>query len=132
MKGANNTMPIQESSFEDGILICRESGRIDANDAQKFEQIVYAHANMSLTPIVVLIDAIDVELITPDANKIFLRTASIPNIRGHVVVTRNLIATQSARVLAIRNREKNTYIYESFDEALKFAKKLLEQSATQG
>ncbi len=114
-------MAVKHLSFEQGILKIHEAGRIGAADAQHFEQLVYEHANANRTPIVVLIDAREVDIITPEANQGFIRAASIANVKLYVVATDGLVITQAANILALRNPRKNTIIFESWEDAVDYA-----------
>lgn len=121
-------MPIEIISFEDNILHIREYNHINLTDAQKFEQVIVEHTNICPHPIVVLIDAREVAFITPDANRHFVRVSSIAGVKLNVVVTQGLIVTQSARLLELRNRERNTVVYEDWDAALARAQEVAAQA----
>ena len=123
-------MSLKMVSFKDGILTFIESGRIDANDAQVFERTVHEHANASLTPIVVLINALEVKMIMPEANRHFLRASTIPNVKAHIVATEGLMATQGSRILGMRNQQRNTLIFNTWEEAQSHAQEIAEQPAT--
>jgi hypothetical protein len=114
-------MAVIFQSFESGVLIIKESGRVGATDAQAFEQIIDQYATTSPVPIVLLIDAREVSVVTPDASRIFVRTASLPNIKLHVVATKGLVVTQAANILALRNPRKNTVVFEDWQYAVDYA-----------
>lgn len=125
-------MPLEAVSFEDSILTIREYGRVDAADAKRFERALMAHANNSLTPVVVLIDAREATVIMPGAHRYFIRASTVRNVKAHVVVAPSPVIVQSSRVLAMRNYRKNTHIFESWWEAQAAARQLTETDATIG
>lgn len=114
-------MAITVTSFEQGVLTLHETGRIGANDAARYERVVHEYANAHPTPIVVLVDARTVDVITPDANRGMARAASIDNVKLHIIATSGLVVTQAANILALRNPRKNTVVFESWEDAHDYA-----------
>ena len=124
-------MPLGNVEFKDGIMYCTEAGRIDITDARKFERALMRYANISPIPIVVFIDARSVETITQEAIQAFTRTALIPNVKVNVVVTYESII-QTVRHIGLKNRKKNTIIFDDWREAHDYALSQIDQSASTG
>ena len=114
-------MTVKFVQFEKGVLLLKEIGRLDAADAKQYEQIVYEYANIHPRPIVVLVDAREVEVVMPDATQGMVRAGSIDNVKLHIIATEGLVVTQAANILALRNPTKNTLIFENWQDAVDYA-----------
>jgi hypothetical protein len=125
-------MALEVVSFDAGILTVRESGHVDAKDARAFATAVSRYATSSEMPIVVLIDAREMQVMMPAANKVFIRSSTIPNVLTNVVVTGNLVATHAAEVLSIRNYRQNTIVFDSWEEGLQHARQQAAVAREQG
>lgn len=107
--------------FNNGILYCHKQGRLDGADGVRYEEAVNAYATASLVPIVVLFDARQLSLITPDASRAFVRASKIQNVKCVIFAAHDFVVTQSVRVLAIRDHNHNTHIFEDWQMATRFA-----------
>lgn len=121
-------MGLEVVDFENGVLHIREYDRVDVQNAKLFEHVIREYASNSLVPIVVLIDARDVAVLTHDATRHFVRVSSMENVLAYVVATRGFIVTQAARILELRNRERNTVIFEDWDKAVAHVQSLVNQA----
>jgi hypothetical protein len=118
-------MPIQDIRFEDGIFFAREVGKIDRADAEMWLAEMTACAQASPTPIVILVDAREMSLITPDASKVFTRAAEVPNVRVAAIATTTPLATVMSRTVSLMSqvrRTHQTHVFNSLVEAEHFAR----------
>lgn len=103
-----------------GVFSCRQFGHIDVEDAQLFTHHLRIAAGESRLPIIARIDAREATLLKPDAGKILMKATAIPNLDAIVIVTGNLVMTQTSRLLAIRSRQRNIHVFESWEDAETF------------
>lgn len=114
-------MSIENITFNNAIMQCRESGRVDSADAEAYARAVAQYAAQSIVPIVVLMDARDAEFITPEASSIFVKANDIPNVLAFIIVTDDIMITQVARILSLRNPHHTTHTFDDWNEAITFA-----------
>lgn len=117
-------MPIIDIHFENSILFAKEIGEISEEDALEWAHQVQHYAEHSPTPIVALIDAIDVKFISHKARKIFIKAANTRNFKASAVATHDQSTIQTARVLGIMAPDKHTYIFDNLEQAHQFALEL--------
>jgi len=125
-------MPIHDMKFKDGIFYAREEGRISKEDAKAWAQQVKFYAANSDTPIVALVDALDVDYISREARQVFARTSYLPNFKGASVAAKNLVTMQTSRVIGLMASQDHTYVFSTMDQAERFARKLLQSAAVTG
>lgn len=125
-------MPIIETSFKDGIFFAREVGHIDREDAKVWAAQIARCAAESSTPIVSLIDALEVTFITTEARKIFVQASRIPNLKCAAVAAAGGITAQTARVIGHMAERDHTYVFASLEEARRFAEAQLDTASTSG
>ncbi len=117
-------MPIRDIRFENGIFFAREIGKIERADAEAWTEALRRCAQASLTPVVILIDAREMTLISPDASKVFSKAAEVPNVRVAAIATTTPLATVMSRTVAMMSRvgqTHDTHVFNSFEEAERFA-----------
>lgn len=114
-------MPIIDMTFKDGIFFAREVGRIERDDARLWAEHASRYAAMNPVPLVALVDARDVTNVTPEARKIFARATLIPNFAVSAVVTKDIINTQTSRIIALMAPKRHTEIFGDYHEALAYA-----------
>lgn len=121
-------MPIEEITFSDGICSLKEVGRITAEDAQNFTQAVATHAAQSPQQIVVVIDATQAKLITPQASLLFAKSSSTANVIGYIVIVQNVFMEGTSRLLGERNENQSTHVFTDSNKAMAFAAELVERA----
>lgn len=114
-------MPITEMYFNDGILFAREQGRIEKQDAKRFAEQILHYASKHSGPVAAVIDALEVNYISTDARKIFVRVSSVPNFAFSSVAAKDAITVQTARVLGSMSQDGHTYIFATLEDAWDFA-----------
>lgn len=125
-------MPITDISFTDGLFFARETGTIDVDDAKLWASHAQKYAASSQTPIVALVDAIEVTSVTPQAQQIFAAASRIPNLNCAAVATRNPVSTMTARVISNRAAHEHTHLFATLESAKSFAKGRLQQLQQDG
>jgi hypothetical protein len=85
-----------------------------------------------MTPIVAVVDALDVTFVTTEARQIFVRTSTIPNFKASAVVARDAVTLQTARIIGRMAEHDHTHIFGSIEEALYFARRQLGAAAQTG
>ncbi|MEQ8676989.1 MAG: hypothetical protein RLP44_14970 [Aggregatilineales bacterium] len=114
-------MPITEMYFNDGILFVREQGRIEKQDAKRFAEQILHCASKHSGPIAAVIDALEVNYISTDARKIFVRASTLPNFSFSAVAARDAITAQTARVIGSMSQDGHTYIFPTLEDAWDYA-----------
>lgn len=123
-------MPITEMYFEDGIFFAREVGRIERDDARYWAEQISYFAAISPTPIVSLVDALEVTFVTTEARQIFVRMSKIPNLKLAAVAAAEGITAQTARVIGKLAQDNHTHVFPTLEEATRFAKAQVEAAET--
>ncbi|NWG16154.1 MAG: hypothetical protein HXY41_05920 [Chloroflexi bacterium] len=117
-------MPIRDIRFENGVFFAREIGKIERADAETWTEALRRCAQSSPTPVVVLVDAREMTIISPDASKVFNKAAEIENVRVAAIATTTPLATVMSRTVAMMSRvgqTHETHVFNSFEEAERFA-----------
>ncbi|RMF76129.1 MAG: hypothetical protein D6737_20820 [Chloroflexi bacterium] len=125
-------MPIDKMRFENGIFFAHESGHITGDEAQTWAAELYRHATASETPIVALVDALDVKSVSPQASTIFARATTIDNLICVAVAVVNFVAVQGSRMVSLRGESGRTVIFETFEEAETYARQQVEKNTGNG
>jgi hypothetical protein len=124
-------MPIDNMRFEDGIFYARQSGSISEAEARQWVDSFRAAAEASPTPIVALVDALEVTYIQPAASVIFIEGSTTPNVKAAAVVTRSTVTNVRARTISMMSENRSThqtYIFSSMAEAEQFARTCLSET----
>lgn len=124
-------MPIHDMHFENGIFHATQTGRLDGLDAQAFVEAMRHYAEISPQPIVVLIDARLVESVSPQASLIFMQGSATPNVKLAIVATERRETFVQARTVSMMSERQSshaTHIFQTYEEALRFAKANVRQS----
>lgn len=117
-------MPIYDMHFDDGIFFAKQTGRLDSFDAQAFVEALRHYAEISQKPIVILIDAREVESISPQASLIFIQGSATPNVKVAAIATTRMETFIQARTVSLmseRQTTHSTHVFQSYDEAQRFA-----------
>lgn len=122
-------MPVVDMHFEDGVFFAREYGKIEKEDAKVWANAVARYAASSPTPIVAVIDALEVDFITTEARQVFVRASHTPNLMLSAVAAKGRVTYQTARIISVMAEEDHTYIFPSVPEAYAFARRHLADSA---
>lgn len=117
-------MPVDQFSCKDGIFYARESGLMDASDARLWAEQARQYAEASPVPIVALVDAMALRGMTAEARQILAEASAIPNLYCGIVATDNFHAMQNARLTSMMALRRHTHLFESMDEARRFAEEL--------
>lgn len=125
-------MPITDMSFKDGIFFAREVGHIDREDAKQWAAEITRCAAASPTPIVSLIDALQVTFITTEARQIFVRTSTLPNLKCAAVAAAGGVTAQTARVIGKLVEREHTFVFATLEEARQFAEAQLATAGAAG
>lgn len=115
-------MPIDDIRFEDGIFYCKESGRVDKDDAQLWAEKAQQFASQTSVPIVALVDATDATYITAAARQIFARATAIANLHDAAVATDNFLVEQNAQLISVMSVDRHTHIFNNLADAQQFAR----------
>lgn len=116
-------MPIEDFRFEDGIYYTREFGNLTVEDARLWTEFARRYAQASEMPIVAVVNALDVEQISKEAQRVFARASHIPNLDSAAVATRDA-AAQSERI-GQQAVQKHTYVFRNLAEAVAYARQRL-------
>jgi hypothetical protein len=114
-------MPVVDISFSDGIFYSREYGVLDKDDARLWSDAAARYAAESDVPIVALIDAKEVERITPSARQIFARVSMTPNLEISVVAASDPNANRASRITGMVAINPTTFVFQDYEEARKYA-----------
>src|SRR5687768_8144012 len=106
-------MPITDMKFEHGVFFAKESGRIDKADAECWASALRGYADSSRTPIIALIDALEVTFISPSARLVFASATGIAKLKAVSVATEDLVTAQTARVIGMLGKRGRTHIFET-------------------
>ena len=119
-------MPIIDMRFENGMFFAREVGDIDVQDAQEWAARLRSAAESYSSPIVALVDAMDVEFVHAEARDVFVRASHTPNVRVIAVAVASVLAVVTARSIILRGEPGKTYTFVTLAEARSFAKRILD------
>ncbi len=119
-------MPMSHMRFESGLFFAREVGDILVNDAQEWTTQLRAAAESYCSPIVALVDAMDIGFIYADAREVFVRASRTPNVRIIAVAVSSILAVETARGIAMRSEPGKTYTFVTLAEARSFALRMLQ------
>lgn len=119
-------MPIVDMKFKNGIFFAREYGRIEKADAKAWVEQLSHHCLTNLSPVVALVDALEVKYISTEARQIFVKASKIPNFKCSAVAAKQLITVQTSRVIARMSEKDHTTIFATLEEAHAFAVKQAE------
>ncbi len=114
-------MPIVNMHFKDGIFFAKEVGRIDKDDARQWTQTLAELTQQSRTPVVALIDALEVTYISSSARQIFIKSSHLPNFAVSAVAANNIISQQTSRVMGLMAEHNHTHVFPTLEEAYAFA-----------
>jgi hypothetical protein len=117
-------MPIVDMQFENGIFFAREVGTISRNDAEVWADMLRQFARHSPEPVVILIDATQLGMVTPDAGKVFTRAAETPNVRVAAIAAGAGMAELQSRMISLMSRvgqTHETHVFAQLAEAQRFA-----------
>lgn len=117
-------MAIRDIQFEQGIFFAREIGKIEKADAEEWAEALRRCASASPVPVVILVDAREMTLISSDASKVFNKAAEISNVRVAAIATSKPLATVMSRTVAMMSRvgqSHETHVFNSYEEAERFA-----------
>ena len=117
-------MAIRDIQFQQGIFFAREIGKIEKADAEEWAEALRHCAESSPVPVVILVDAREMTLISPEASKVFNKAAETPNVRVAAIATTKPLATVMSRTVAMMSRvgqSHETHVFNSYEEAERFA-----------
>jgi hypothetical protein len=120
-------MPIIDFHYENHIFSAREVGHIDKADAERWVQALRQHAAASPTPIVAVVNALEVTFVSAGARMSFAESSKTPNLQAICVAAQDMLITQTARVIGMLGERGRTHIFESVEEACEFAEELIAQ-----
>ncbi len=118
-------MPISDMHFEGGIFSARQHGVVEAAEAEAWVEALRHSAASSPMPIVLLVDAREVESITPAAGLAFVRGSATPNVKVAVVVSASSSVTVRAQTISMMSERRSTHethVFQSLEEAWRFAR----------
>ena len=122
-------MPITDYTFENRIFFAKESGLITREDAQTWSVRLKAATEASETPIVALVDAMDVTFIDRVAQRIFQESSHFDNLLAVIVATNRSAALQS-ETIGLLGKRGYTRVLGSLEEATQEAGEILSQHRT--
>ncbi len=122
-------MSISNYAFENRIFSCKESGRISGDDAKTWAEKLREHATQSPTPIVALVDALEVRQVSRAALEIFAKASYTPNVLAVVVAT-NAPVEVTATNIGLLGKPHQTLVFSTLAAAQEQAQKLLEAEKT--
>lgn len=114
-------MPITDMQFEHGIFSCREVGVVTEDDAKLWAKHIAHYAARSPCPIIAFVDATRAEYLTAGAREVFAEASITPNLHEATVATTDFRVEQNARMTVMMAANKNTHIFNSVEDALRFA-----------
>ena len=121
-------MPISDFTFRSQIFFARESGVISAEDARRWAEKLAECARWSHTPIVALVDALDVTRIEFPAVEILSKASFTENVMA-VVVASNGSAELTSKNIGLLGKRNQTLIFPTLEEARSRAESLLRAQA---
>ena len=122
-------MPITDFHYDNHIFSAREVGHIDKADAERWVQALRQYAAASPTPIIAIVDALEVTFVSAGARMTFAEASKTPNLQAICVATQDMLISQTARVIGMLGERGRTHIFETVDEAREFAEELIAQLA---
>ena len=120
-------MPITDYAFQDRIFSCKEVGSIAAEDAKEWADRLKAYADQSSTPIVALVDALDVTQIPQSAVDIFSKASFTSNLIAVVVAT-SAALTVTSKNIGLLGKRNQTIVFKTLKEAQEHAAKLVAET----
>lgn len=121
-------MPISDYTFKGQIFFARESSVISAEDARRWAEKLAECAQWSVTPIVALVDALDVTRIDFPAVEILSKASYTPNVLAVVVASSSAVENTSKNI-GLLGKRNQTLIYATLEEARSRAEGLLRAQA---
>ena len=125
-------MPIVDMQFEEGIFFARELGRIEKEDAEAWADAARHYAELSPSPIVALVDALEVTHVTAMARQVFALASGIPGLKVASVATSDASVTQTAQIIGLMARNHHTYVFPTLEQARIFAEAQAEAARSGG
>ncbi len=122
-------MPITNMRFDNGVFFAREVGDIDLAAAQEWAANLRLYAESYASPIVALVDAMDIGFVHNDARDVFARASRTPNVRMIAVAVASVLAVEASRSIMMRGEPGKTYCFVTLAEARSFALRMLQNSA---
>jgi hypothetical protein len=118
-------MPVTDFAFKNQIFFAKESGVISGEDAQLWADKLAEYAQWSFTPIIALVDALEVTRIAFPAYMVFTKASFTPNVL-EVVVATNDRAQLSSKNIGVMGRRDKTTVFKTMEEAQRHAVKLMQ------
>ncbi|MDX1991003.1 MAG: hypothetical protein SF029_01355 [bacterium] len=118
-------MPIHSMNFSNGIFFAVEEGMVSEAEAREWMRQLTAYATVHSTPIVAIVDANAVSLVSSEASKVFIRASQIYNVSAIIVATKDPFVRQIASSIGIRGRQGGTHVFSTMAEARQLAEELL-------
>ncbi len=122
-------MPVTRMRFENGVFYAREVGDILADDAREWATGLRQAAESCPSPIVALVDAMDIGFVHPEARNIFAEASHTLNVRVIAVAVSSILAVEAARTVVMRGAPGKTYTFVTLTEARGFALRMLDSAA---
>lgn len=119
-------MPITHYSLQGRVFFAKESGDISDEEARQWADKLKESAASAPTPIIALVDAMDVKHISLPAINIFARASFTHNVLGIVVAT-NLMGSGTSRNIGLLGKRNHTVVFRTLDEARQHAFNLVGQ-----
>lgn len=117
-------MPIADYDFRDRVFFARESGVISADDARDWAKRLADCAQQSPEPIIALVDALGVRLISLAAHDIFAKASFTENLLAVVVATTTTGSLTSSNI-GLLGKPRFTWVFPTLDEARQYAERVL-------
>lgn len=114
-------MPVSDCHFDPrGVFFCRQSGRIDTDDAKYWVEQASQYTIPAQRPIAAFVDAQEVQSVTYGARKVLRDASHLPNLAFSVVVVQRPLVIQSVRVVALMSKQEHTFVFTDLQEATQF------------
>jgi hypothetical protein len=111
-------MPIHKMTFEGNTFNAKAVGYFDNMELRLWANALNNHAN---TPIVAVLDMVEVSRLCPTVTKIFTEAFKNPNMRGIALVISDSMASQNMRVIDKLGEISGLRVFMTDEEAHRFA-----------
>ncbi|MDX1991357.1 MAG: hypothetical protein SF029_03150 [bacterium] len=114
-------MPIHKMNFKDEVFFAKQIDYVDNVDAKMWLNALAKYARGSSTPIMAVVDATEATRLCPTVVKLFDEAIRLPNVRGVVIATGDVMTSQKSRVVSSLSELDNIRVVATREEAERYA-----------
>ena len=123
-------MPFADMYAEEGIFYAKAIGRIDQNDCDLWVQELRMFAQSSFSPVAAMVDAREVQFISPAARALIADATRIPRVRAIVFAAKAEWLTQVLHEIGKSGERGRTQVFPTPKEAASYAQACVTNAAS--